>query len=143
MLYSASVGGHFHKVDVVHDAQGNIVSASCGPALREVQKKLKNGRMKTFIEKVRYASGEAMAQDEEEADESPQRISFIYDDHTHAVEYKHSEMLSPEKLRARQEQDRGKLQSMIQADPKIAQGTQPKDQEAEGAGDEVDGEALA
>lgn len=134
--YSQPIGGHFHKIDVVKDAQGNIVSVACGPALRSVQKKLKSGRVKTIIERVRFANAEYGEDDEEEG---PDRVSYVYDEHVHEVAYVHSEMISPERTRLKQEADAGKLKSMMTADPSVVQGSQPKTGEGESASEDGTG----
>ena len=132
--YSAAVGGHFHEVIVEHDEQGNIVGAKCGPALRESQKKLKNGRVKTVIEPVKFAKADYDAEDPEEAAEA---VKYIHDEHVHPLRYMHSEMISPDKIRQKQEADSSRLAKMMQADPNIVQGSQSRKTEPEGDGGEV------
>lgn len=104
--YTNSVGGHFHEITVDWTKTGPDGGplVKCGPALREVQTKLRNGAMKTEIAKIRFATLEEGV--------------FEHDEHTHQVSYLNSEIISPAKIRAQQEEDKSKVQSMVASAPR-------------------------
>lgn len=126
-LYSASVGGHYHKVEVlwkeiveleIPQAIGSPLlyegpKVIVGHALRSVQKKLRNGQMKTMIEKVRYATGYEQDIDEDGNPIEGGSVEYEYDDHTHIGAYLFSEQISPDKLNAQRESERKKLAAMV------------------------------
>lgn len=94
--YTAPVGGHFHEVTVSEDEDGNLVG-KCGPALHEVYKKLKNGKMKKTVEPVSWYDAE--------------REMFLKDDHSHKITYIDSENLSPDKIKRMQQQNQSGIEN--------------------------------
>lgn len=140
MIYSSPVGGHFHevKIDWENGNPDGTPKISVGPALRSIQKKMRNGKMRTIIEKVRYASGHTDSDDIPE-EQDPMEIVYLYDDHTHAGEYKRSEMISQAKIKANQDNDRGKLSAMLKSDPNVVGAPRSVTKEEKGAGGEDDG----
>lgn len=81
--YTTAQGGHFHEITTEVTKSGEIV-AKCGPALREIVIKNRSGKVKRVIEPVQYKDGDDR--------------TLITDDHTHAMEYLHSEFLSEQKI---------------------------------------------
>jgi hypothetical protein len=77
--YTNAVGGHFHKVVVEMDGQGNLV-AKCSEPLRIRHHRLPNGSFKKVIEPVSFYDG--------------MNDKNVVDNHTHKFEYMHSEMIS-------------------------------------------------
>jgi hypothetical protein len=91
------VGGHFHKILTSVDAKGNLV-AECGPPLRMVSKKMRNGKQKKIVESVYYIT------------EDPG--TNITDTHKHKMEYLRSELISPNRVLAGQRRDAERLKQM-------------------------------
>jgi hypothetical protein len=98
--YTNSVGGHFHKVEVQVAADGTLV-AVCGKPLRKIQRRLRNGTVKTEIVEVAFFDDEK---------------GTIKDDHTHTMTYMGSDMLSPMQYRP-----------PVMSEPVGAQGAQYED----------------
>lgn len=69
--HSSKIGGHFHKIEITTDSDGNM-KATCGPALKEVAKK---------------GGGKKI-------------ISDPNDNHTHECEYLFSEEMNRRKINA-------------------------------------------
>lgn len=112
MTKSSSVGGHYHKVEVEIGTDDNgmfIKRAICSPPYRMVQKKLKNGTTRTIEEPVFY---------ETEEDPETEEPGRMYDKHTHDIDFKGSEMISPERRRQQRSQDIAKLQELSKSEPK-------------------------
>lgn len=99
--YCVTVGGHFHEVKTSIDQDGNM-TATCGPALRKVDKKLSNGTIKTLIEEITY-------QHEEFGD--------MGDNHTHNVIYLASEIMSPQKVQQMQNNNANYVNEHVTAAP--------------------------
>lgn len=132
-VHCQAVGGHFHEVTIKwgEDKDGNLVilSAECGPPLRIGQKRLRNGKVKSLVERVRFKK----AVDPE--DEDDPEYTYLVDDHRHEIEYRGSEMISPAKLRQQREADKAKLAQMLAAQPSLASTTE-KAKPGETAGDD-------
>jgi len=97
-IYSAPVGGHYHKVTVTVDTKTGVVTAVCGPPLRDAIIKKRKRKIKV-VQSVTYSTGEG-AND------------FETDTHTHDVEYLHSEIISSNKQEAAALKDQAKLQQL-------------------------------
>lgn len=82
--YTNAIGGHFHKVELSEDENGNVV-AKCGPPLRNGVKRLPNGSFKKTIEPVTWFDG--------------MNNRNVVDDHTHELIYQHSEMIRVDSAR--------------------------------------------
>lgn len=79
---SNDVGGHYHEVKWEINQDGYPV-ATCGPALRRVQRKLPNGKVKTSIEPIKFYDAEL--------------DKWVEDTHIHEVIYKHSNRIAMSK----------------------------------------------
>lgn len=89
------VGGHFHFIEYDRDT----MVAKCGPAMTHKETKLKNGRRRVDVVKIRLPD--------------PQTGEYtLEDNHTHPVTYLHSEVLGPNILKAREEEDKARLMAM-------------------------------
>jgi hypothetical protein len=126
LLYSNSVGGHYHackfrwdlpEVEIeVPQVDGSVriykgPPIEVGPAVRTIQKKLKNGGVKTIVERVRYATGD------DDEDENGQPVQKFHSDmHTHVASYRGSEEISPDKLNARKQAERAQIAAAIITD---------------------------
>lgn len=138
MVHSQAVGGHFHEVHIEWERDGEdliLKKAECGPALRQVQKRTRSGKWKTVIEAVRYERGDAAVDGSD--DDDVEITGFEEDTHTHELLYVGSELISPQKIRTSQEQDRAKLAAMMAADRNVVGAPAPKNEHAgKTAGDE-------
>ena len=107
--------GHTHEVKVQTADDGSL-KASCGPAIKEVKTKTKNVNVagKKKLVPVQWKD-DALSSDEDQG--------YVVDTHTHAVTYKWSEVISPNQLKAQQEQDSKKLGDMMGASTRL--GPQP------------------
>lgn len=74
-----AVGGHFHEIEWFTDEDGNM-KAKCGPAMKKVAYRAPSGLNKTKVTKIEF-------RDEEN------QITIV-DDHTHEIEYLHSNKIS-------------------------------------------------
>jgi hypothetical protein len=97
--HTTAAVGHFHEVEQYIDPATGYPAVKCGPALRKVQKRMKNGFMKSFIEPVTFEDGNTG--------------QTVTDSHTHEFEYLGSEELSPDKNKQRQKQDAEALRAMM------------------------------
>jgi len=66
--YTQMVGGHFHEILIDWDRTdpktgGPLIT--CGPALHEVERRLKSGRTKKYIEPVQYEVADGMDEEGE------------------------------------------------------------------------------
>lgn len=100
--YTNNVGGHFHEVETYVDENGNII-AKCGPALRKVTKRLKNGKQKRVIEPVKWF---------DENRESDGKDPWIVDDHSHILDYQYSEEINPHSVMERQGRNAQAMQAI-------------------------------
>lgn len=121
MEFCQPVGNHFHRVIVAVDGDGNI-TAKCGPALQKVLIKTKSGKSKSQILPVSYHDGN--------------KEEDIVDDHTHEIDYKHSEMISPNAQARQQAVDRRNFQKMSSTDSQ----TEDKGQGGDEGGKNVEGD---
>lgn len=83
--YSQPVGGHFHKVDMVMTVNGEI-TAKCGPPFHYIRKKVRPGKFKKALSRIFYLDN--------------RKDDDIHDDHTHKINYIHSEVLTEKKIKA-------------------------------------------
>lgn len=87
--YTPEVGGHFHKVDWSINEQGEFV-AKCGPALKRISKRGRNGQTIIKIVPVSWLDKHVNDEDPESEDTKP---VAIVDNHTHEMVYQNSEEL--------------------------------------------------
>lgn len=135
-IHCQAVGGHFHEVTSEWgeepDGTPFIKSTKCGPALRQVQKRTRGGKMKTVIEPVKWAMGDAAIDDSDEDSVT----GYETDEHTHKVVYHGSELISPERIRQSQEGDKAKLAAMMAAQPSLVGPATKSNQAANTGGDD-------
>lgn len=107
--YCVAVGGHFHKMDVTYDESGSPVDVKCGPALRKVEKRMKNGKVKSFIEPVRW----------ERQDEQTGEMAYVTDDHTHEWQYEGFSELSAQIIKDIQKENKATIGATAPAMPHL------------------------
>lgn len=95
--YCTPMSGHFHEVKTEVDADGNLI-ASCGPPMRRVARRMRNGTYRKVTEPVIF---KGMTEDQD-----------IHDDHRHIVTYDESEILSEKYKQSRASQDAQRLQML-------------------------------
>lgn len=113
--YSAPVGGHFHKVEVDWSS-GDPVS-KCGPPLQFKVFKSKRGQFKKIVP-VEWGLGEVDPLSEE-GKKYPH--GKIIDNHTHEVEYIHSEALTLGQVQQSRQDEKYKVQAAMTGQPKSTQ----------------------
>lgn len=96
---SGAVGGHFHKVTVKTLPDGTM-TAECGPPIRWVERRQRNGKMVRELAAVKFNDGDDGR--------------WITDDHTHEVEYLGSEMVSEAGFAKQASEDKAKLANLEQ-----------------------------
>lgn len=84
LQYTNAVGGHFHKVTVSEDEDGNLV-ATCSEPLKYHFRRMPRGGFKKSIGPVSWYDGNT--------------DRTIVDDHVHVLNYMHSEMLNVDSSR--------------------------------------------
>jgi len=94
-------GLHWHKVKVEWDTDEKgeqyIKSATCGPALKKVEVR-SGGRALpvTKLSPIRWKTMTGTSSNEDDEDIinlDAENVDWVYDDHTHEVEYMHSEFM--------------------------------------------------
>lgn len=107
--YCSAVGGHFHEVSINWmscDDEGNP-EVVIGPAQCFRQRRLRSGKMQQIVSKVSFLTSP------DKDDDPDARVTEILDNHTHTSTYVRSEMISPRKVKERQQADKQNLQGMI------------------------------
>lgn len=88
-----AVGGHFHEMTWSIGSDGTPV-AKCGPAMREVARKLPSGRVVKVVQPVTFQ------------EETHEGIRTITDTHTHEVNYLATDVLSADIKKTLQARDK-------------------------------------
>ncbi len=106
---SSVVGDHYHVVKTKVLPDGTI-TAECGPPLRTVSYRQKNGKLVSKVESIQFYEGDDSAE------------NTVTDTHTHQVEYMGSEMLSEAGAKHQAAKDKAQLEKLEAG--RTAQGAQ-------------------
>ena len=99
------VGGHFHYVYLKVGSDGEL-KATCSVAKQYQIKTLKNGKQKRIV-------GDIFFEDERTENEHDD-FKIIKDDHTHEIEYLHSETMSDQIIKDIQKDNKQRVEGMLQ-----------------------------
>jgi hypothetical protein len=105
--HTSEVGGHFHEVTWETNANGDLV-AKCGPPLKRISKKGRNGQSQTKIVPVKWQNL---------IKENDQDPDWVEDNHLHQMTYEGSDLISSAKIQEVQKQQ-AKLFQQKQTLPK-------------------------
>lgn len=113
--HCSMVGGHFHAIEIEwgekEDGTPFVKRTKCGPPLRNAVK-IYGKQRRVVTEQVKFCTGKYVDPDTQHVS-----VEYEFDEHTHKIEYYHSEMISPDKVKAQQMEDKKALAAMMAALP--------------------------
>lgn len=100
--YSTSIGGHFHKVDVTWNEDGSLKETLCGPPLQRAPITLPGSKRKVMkIANIFFVK------------ETENGLERIEDNHSHAMEYRHTDEVCPTQRTDATNAEKEKVQIMM------------------------------
>ncbi len=101
--YSTAIGGHFHKIEVEWNPDGTLKRTFCGPPLHKAQVTMPGSKRKvTRITQIYF---------EKETENG--EVVRIEDNHSHEMDYIHTDEISPQKREAMRGEESVKVKSLM------------------------------